>query len=159
MHPVTEKNSWNQRMDQRRDMVNKYLERFKHTNIWLDAVREGYDLYLERFVREVANVQAQMIIPEQSGVGWGNIAIHDSGQVDPSEINSFMRDQQRQAQMGFIDVGVPTGRIQNWKESVEYTAQRIAESERKKKPTEALGITKSKLDMEIDRQIAERKTV
>lgn len=114
-----EQQPWVLRKHNRDKMVDDYFLKFKQTNIWFYSVRDGYSLLLEMFVRAVASVQAQIIIPEKSGIGWSNFCITDSGEVTKKMFKSFKMDQDRHVESGHIDVAIPTGRLNAWKANVK----------------------------------------
>jgi hypothetical protein len=100
-------------------MVTDYVASYRNSTLYLEAYREGWDLDLLAYVYAVADVQAQMILGYQR-FGWDGPSIFGYGELTDDTRNSFFKDQRRQAQIGTIDVGIPTTRIAEWKRWAEW---------------------------------------
>lgn len=108
------KNPWQNIKDERKKMIAEYIDKFKLSNIWFEAVNGKWDLSLWRFIYSVADVQAQMI-QGRKNIGWNKPDIFgiDYALTD-EEKASWFKIQRAQCQGG-IDVAIPTTRIAEWK--------------------------------------------
>jgi hypothetical protein len=121
---------WHERDDERKAMIERYMEGFGHTSMMTEAFRDGWDLDLRRFVYAVAEVQAQMIQGCKS-VGWDGASIFGYGTLTDEAKAQFFRDQTRQAQTGQIDVAIPTSRIEAWKQTAIWRKANSATEQHK----------------------------
>lgn len=103
-----------------KQMVSDYVKNFTSSSLWLEAEREAWSLPLWRYVHAVASTQSQMI--EGVAVGWNKADIMGINYpLSDQELYSWMERQKQQAIMGYIDVMIPTGKINEWK--LEYKKQ------------------------------------
>lgn len=125
---ITDQYPWKTRKAARDKMVLEYLERFKNiSTIYLEAISGGYGLGLWRYVQEIANIQAQMIITEPNGtIGWDSVICMGDKVPSDSEAYRFINYQKQQADTGSIDVAIPSGAIGYWKKNVEWIKPQIA---------------------------------
>lgn len=115
--PEDYKNPW----DERREIIEKnvaaYMEHFQNTHpIYYEALSGGWEIPLARFVHAVAMVQAQMIEKIPNGIGWHGGEIFGYGATTtPEEARVWLDEQWQIADRGYIDVGIPTGRMEEFK--------------------------------------------
>jgi len=97
-------------------MVNDYISQFKKSMLWLEAVRDGWDLHLFRYLYSAASLQSQLI--NGLNAGFDKTSVFGAGSIDDEDIYHWKNRQRSQAEMGFIDISVPTGIIEEWKRCV-----------------------------------------
>jgi len=142
-------NPWQEREEKRYRICNDYFKRFeKSSPLMPDAVLGGWDYDLLNYVKCVAWVQAQMIHPGGAGIGFDGMVIF-GGPSKPDQRRVFFSEQKLQADMGYIDVGVPTGMMEKWK----LWAKRQPFDMKKPREIPANHV-KTSVDLEIERQMA-----
>lgn len=117
---------WKLRNDKRGRLIDEYIKNFiAASSIWSEAMRDGWDMELRDYLYCVANVQAQFIVGEQN-IGYSSMGIWGAGnKIQDNEVSQFLHGQKRQAQTGFIDVAIPTGRIADWKSMIEWRRKQV----------------------------------
>lgn len=107
-----------EREERARVLVAEYLHSFKYSSgYYSEALSGGWSRDLLEFVEAVAWIQAQRIVGQKS-IGWNGGKIFGYGKsVSPEEARVFLDEQYRQADSGSIDVGIPTGRIEDFKKN------------------------------------------
>lgn len=107
------KNPWKEKNDARKKMISDYLAKFQSSSLWVQAVREKWDMDLWRYAYAVADVQAQMI-QGLKNIGWNSADIFGiNTPISEEEKAAWFKNQRVQCQGG-IDVSVPTGKIMEW---------------------------------------------
>ncbi len=157
--PLDYRQPWEKRDARIREMIDEYLEQFtRASTIWSESKTEGWDFSLLTYVRSVAYVQAQMMIPGGNGTGWDSARIFGTPVVTDEDRNAFMGACRRQAETGFIDVAIPVGHIAEWKAVADQVRQKA--NTRPTKPNADSGLSpadqpkpRTPLDDEIDRQL------
>lgn len=109
---------WEVRKRKSKRLVGEYMQRFYTSPIYVEAQVGGYDLNLVRYVHAVADVQAQMIVADDKPFGWDGVAICGFNNISDKDFYRFMCRQKTQADNGFIDVAIPTARINDFKTMV-----------------------------------------
>lgn len=123
-----QENPWKVKERQYRKLIEDYIAGFRYSNIWLEALTEGWDLDLWRYVHSIASVQSAMITG--SSVGWSGGDIFGYAiAITDIEKKIFLDNQNRQAQTGTINVAIPTGKISNWKKYATEIKQKLIESQ------------------------------
>lgn len=127
---VEGESQWETQRIARSDLVSKYMQQYRTSEIMRAARAEGYDGKLDRYAREVAYVQAQLIIPNGNGlIGIEShvIAIDGLPQDDvPGWQREFIREMRRLLDFNAnqISVNVPAEKIQQWKDERQKLADR-----------------------------------
>lgn len=100
---------WEETAQQAQVMIWDYIANFKQVSqIWMEAVAEGWDSALHMYVHNVAYYQAQ-IITGQKNIGYSSeIFVNPQ---DEGERKSMLHDLREQAKTGLISVPIPTGKI------------------------------------------------
>lgn len=108
------------------DLVKDYIkQRQDSCPLYHQAVREGWDMKLWSYLTDVATIQAQYLNPPVRHIWYNsmNIFMNESrptgAQVREWEIKKFLAEQKQITQGGRIDVAVPTGLIQSWRERAD----------------------------------------
>jgi hypothetical protein len=104
-------------------LADEYTKRFMKTTQTAVRAREGcYEPELKRYVSEVANIQAQLILRgPQSGVGYtGYILFAHHGQRDRPREQEWFAAQREQAAKGSIRVTVPKEAVARWAERAKH---------------------------------------
>lgn len=123
---VKQPNSWELLDKQHEKMVSDYMARYRETStVWLQAVKEGWDLPLWRHVYAVADVQAQLIL-DMKNLGWNGWDIFATHKITPEMKKAFFGEMRWQAATGEIDVGVPTDVIEYCKRFTDLIRKRAA---------------------------------
>jgi hypothetical protein len=160
-------NSWQITDAKREDAVAEYMKNFMEAStIYRQAIEDGWSSDLYRYIHGVAMVQAQMIYPQtgQEGISWSSVDILGFKFTDEDR-KSFFAEQKRIADRGNIDVGLPTSRLEHFKQIAEwarskFTADRkdlkVPESPKAKIGAHEAPAPKTNLDLEIDRQMEVR---
>jgi hypothetical protein len=118
-------NPWEEREKNRAEAVSQYVSSFmSRSMLYSQAKSEGWDIALMRYVRAVASTQAQILYPGNSGTGYDAQVIFDK-RPTKEQVYRFLSDQRLQANMGFIDVGIPTGMVEAWKADAAYRLNQI----------------------------------
>lgn len=153
-----QENPWEVRERQINSLVSDYMQNFIFSQTWHEAVSGKWDLDLSRYVREVARVQAKMIVAPDRDIGWDGQAIFGSTeQITDALRKGFFGDCRRQAQQGFIDVGIPMGMIEKWKKNAIPAS--IPPATRLPINVAPMPESKTPLDEEIERQKLIQKNV
>lgn len=99
-----------------KQLIGDYIQNFISVSpTYAQAIREDWDIDLWRYVHAVADVQAQMIVGEKR-VGWDGVAIFGARATITDEmLKAFLGSQRRQANIGIIEVAIPTSCMQDWK--------------------------------------------
>lgn len=105
---------WVLREKRVKQLVSDYMGNFINSSVTYARARSGgYSLPLANYVHAVAKIQAQIIAGDK--VGWDKAIIFGINYPLPDEEkHQFFERQKQQAEMGFIDVAIPTGRIAEW---------------------------------------------
>lgn len=106
---------WDIRKAEIKKLVGEYMQRFYTSPIYVEAQVGGYDIQLVRYVHAVADVQAQMITSDDKPFGWDGVAICGFNRISDKDFYKFMCRQKQQASNGFIDVAIPTARLNDFK--------------------------------------------
>lgn len=121
---------WIKREHDRKSMVDEYVKKFMQSKIALEAIGGGYDYAMQHYVREVASVQAQLILGFKNiGLSWHVITIQGMSRVDSERYQrNFLNAQlmEMQANNRQILVLIPHEKISEWKEraALELNAAR-----------------------------------
>lgn len=106
-----EKLPWNEAKIKRDQLIASWRSEFLQSAIYHMAEREGWSSRLYRYVSAIADIQAQIIYPINSGnIGWSHYAIEGG-----REINQVIEAQRIIASSGHITTEIPTDLIEIWK--------------------------------------------
>ena len=95
--------------------IQEYLARFRQSVMWMEAEREGWELFLWRYVYAVADVQLQMMSGLKN-IGWNGVDIFGTQESITDDMKKdFFVSQRVQAKNGIVEVGIPTAKIKEWK--------------------------------------------
>lgn len=146
------KNPWEERVERKQKLIDDYVKQFcTISQTYAESVREGWHLDLRDYVYCVADVQAQMIVGERN-IGWNGMSIFGAGNTISDDMRKeFLAAQRRQANIGMVDIAIPTSRLNEWKQSVQRRDEKkhIPAT----KPPEYISASTVQLDAEIARQI------
>jgi hypothetical protein len=107
---------WEVAAAQRETMVKDYLESYQNSALALQAMQEGWGMDLLRYVRELAQIQAQMLVSSPSGIGWdGGVVFGYGTQISEDMRKAFFADQRIAIGYGGINVNVPERAINEWR--------------------------------------------
>lgn len=122
-----QKMPWEALHDRIDSLTNEYVKQFMvNTPMAGQASREGWDMALWRYVSKCAHHQAQMIC-KAPHVGWDGFVIFNyRTDLSKEEVFIFMKEQRAQAETGVIDVAVPVGHIDSWRQQAAQKAQKAA---------------------------------
>lgn len=109
--------------EERSKLVNDYCQKFDKDYLMQQAQTGGWWWPLWEYVRAVANVQAQMIVPCPHGmIGYNGGALFGWGSIPNDEFYrrkaALFGECRKQAGMGAINVTVPDEHIEQWKRYV-----------------------------------------
>jgi len=122
---VAQPNPWEINEKRRYAILTDYLEKSSHTStIFGDAFREGWAYDLMKYVKAVADIQAQKIAGIKN-IGWDGMVIFPLG-VSKDDARVFLDEQYRIASEGEIKVSIPTGLIRHWKGMAEFRKPKAA---------------------------------
>lgn len=150
---VRNPNHWEINATTIRRQVQEYMARWLKSSMHNEAVAGRYDLGLMRYVRSVAEYQAQLIVGQQN-VGYEGIVIFGSrrGKTDYAMARKEWLDEQRRiAAGGSIDVQIPAWRLDEIKSMADFARDRdfsapASMQKRQIKPAE-LGASQITLDV------------
>lgn len=110
--PLSEQHPWEARDFKRRIAVDKYMEGVRQGNRYLAAKRDGWGRALEQHIRDLAEIQAQIIHPSPSGqisytTECHNILNHGAAEGNPRDaIQQYIRFWKSQSPTA-ISVSIP----------------------------------------------------
>lgn len=153
--PNNPNHPWVQVQKQVDKLVDDYLAQYKNiSQLWRDAVRERWELDLERYIRAVAEIQAAMIVG-QKNYGWkGPEILGINTIITSADKHHFFQEQKRIAAGGSIDVGIPTNRVDDWRRGMVWQAQQSTEQKQVAKKAHKSVLTseeQARLDQELSR--------
>ena len=113
---------WEARDREIAEKVKSYMTQFQHTDLHRQSAAEGWTRDLEAYVREAAFIQAQLIAGV-SNVQFTNLVVPTAGYTSAREaFQAWRHGINEQVMAGRIDVAVPTGKIQEWREQAIWRA-------------------------------------
>lgn len=142
------------------DMAASFQEQFKQSQLYLNACKEKYDVKLLEYVYQSALLQARFIT-KAANPGYNQNVLTNNinldGDIVKNRIREFVEYCRKQASTGVIDTQVPHYLIDEWKQEVSWREQRKKEPAKSTYvPTPEKPKEKTALDLEIERQLAQR---
>lgn len=113
-------NPWEKRDRENLEAANNYFFGWRTTStIFAQAVTEGWDYLLMKYVKAVASLQAQILNPPPYGkiaVEWHRMEPQPAPGLNMDKWRKdFLSEQVRDARnRGSIEVALPTGKIHEW---------------------------------------------
>lgn len=116
---------WEKREKDIATATAEYVTRFMSiSQIAAEARAGNYDDFLYHYVRGVAHVQAQLLHPRPDNrfcVSWHYIEPSDGDRAEKEKWRwQFTRDCFEIAKRGIIDVAIPTGKIEQWRDIATF---------------------------------------
>lgn len=107
-------NPWDERDRRAREAVNAYMADLMKNPRHAEAVTQGWAGKLEAYIREAANIQAQLIHGCRN-VGFSNIVVPTEGYASANEAFAAYRHTiAEHVSHGKISVSVPASKLQEW---------------------------------------------
>ena len=107
---------WEERDKRIRDRVERYVGSRQHSTTWQEAIAEGWVTSLNKYVKACANYQAHYLEEQNMPIDSHVFLGHPSD----NEYYSWKCRQKELCAHGDINVGIPTGHIQHWRDATTY---------------------------------------
>lgn len=133
---------WEERAERIDAAVKAYWETFKNSVFYSQCVKENIHYLLEVYIKEVANVQTQIIERIPAGVGYDCNKVFGYGFSNIPEIKqkfkTFLDECRQQAETGRIEVTVPNSVLDRFRKEKIVLATNVAEASRTPLPDDLL---------------------